>query len=158
VSVPNGSSGTQAGLIAGWLAGSGDAQVINSYAVMANATDNRRKTSELALAILDLIGFTQTSSIDINVDDSQLGKAYGHPTPAMLDAVALLARTEGILLDPVYSGKAFAGMPEQIRKGKFTKGDAILFVMTGGGPGLYAYQETLNNAWADYKDEKPRSS
>lgn len=158
VSVPNGSSGTQAGLIAGWIAGSGDAQVINGYAVMANATDSRRKTSELALATLDLIGFTQTSSIDINVDDSQLGKAYGHPTPAMLDAVALLARTEGILLDPVYSGKGFAGMLEQIRKGNFTRGDAILFVMTGGGPGLYAYQETLNDAWADYKDKKLRSS
>jgi L-cysteate sulfo-lyase len=153
VSLPNGSSATQAGLIAGWAAGFGDADVINGYAVMAPAAQTRTKTNELVMTTLDLIGFKHDSSSDANVDDSQLGQAYGQPTSAMLEAVALLARTEGVLLDPVYSGKAFAGMLHQIRRGEYARGDAVLFVMTGGGPGLYAYQHTLGDAWIDDNDK-----
>jgi L-cysteate sulfo-lyase len=58
----------------------------------------------------------------------------------MLDAVRLMARTEGLLLDPVYSGKAFAGLLTAVREGRYTRGEAVLFVMTGGTPGLYAYR------------------
>lgn len=64
----------------------------------------------------------------------------------MFEAVRLMARTEGLLLDPVYSGKAFAGVLADTRRGAFRAGDAILFVMTGGVPGLFAYRpafETL---------------
>lgn len=52
-----------------------------------------------------------------------------------------MARTEGILLDPVYSGKAFAGLMAMIRQGRFKKGEKVLFVHTGGGPGLFAYRD-----------------
>ena len=52
----------------------------------------------------------------------------------------MMARTEGLLLDPVYSGKAFAGVPAAVRNGAYNSGDAILFVMTGGFPRLFAYQ------------------
>ena len=58
----------------------------------------------------------------------------------MLDAVRLLARTEGLLLDPVYTGKAFAGLIHDIRAGVYADGAAVLFVMTGGAPGLFAYR------------------
>jgi D-cysteine desulfhydrase len=61
----------------------------------------------------------------------------------MIEAVQMLARTEGILLDPVYTGKAMAGLIDFVRKGYFKKGDNILFVHTGGSPALYAYTEKL---------------
>lgn len=83
----------------------------------------------------------------IDVVGDQGGEGYGIPTSAMFEAVRLMARTEGLLLDPVYSGKAFAGVLADIRRGAFQTGDAILFVMTGGVPGLFAYRpafETLS--------------
>jgi D-cysteine desulfhydrase len=61
----------------------------------------------------------------------------------MAEAVKLLARTEGILLDPVYTGKAMAGLIDLVRKGRFARNRNILFVHTGGSPALYAYKEYL---------------
>jgi D-cysteine desulfhydrase len=61
----------------------------------------------------------------------------------MIEAVQLLARTEAILLDPVYTGKAMAGLIDLVRKGYFTKGEHVLFVHTGGSPALYAYEEVM---------------
>lgn len=75
----------------------------------------------------------------MKVSGSQLGAGYGVTTPAMLDAVRLMASREGLLLDPVYSGKAFAGLLADIAAGLYERGDNVLFVMTGGTPGLYAY-------------------
>jgi len=68
---------------------------------------------------------------------------YSRPNDAMIEAVKLLAQTEAILLDPVYSGKAFAGMIDLIRKGNFAEGSNILFLHTGGSPALYAYMPTF---------------
>jgi D-cysteine desulfhydrase len=64
----------------------------------------------------------------------------------MVAAVELVARTEGILLDPVYTGKAMAGLIGLIRQGYFKKSDKVLFVHTGGSPALYAYADTFWNA------------
>ena len=75
---------------------------------------------------------------------SQLGEGYGLPTPAMLEAVRLLARCEGLLVDPVYSGKALAGLLSDLRQGRYQAGDKLLFVMTGGTPGLYAYRDIFS--------------
>jgi D-cysteine desulfhydrase len=147
ITVANGSSGTQAGLIAGWRAIDRDPHMIKGFAVMSSAADALEKTTQLAASTLELAGFRQGLASAVSVDDSQLGSAYGQPTQAMLDAVALLARTEGLLLDPVYSGKAFAGLLDQLRQGACKKGDDVVFVMTGGAPGLYAYQTTLAYAW-----------
>ncbi len=61
----------------------------------------------------------------------------------MAEAVRMLARTEGILLDPVYTGKAMAGLIDLSRKGFFKKSETILFVHTGGSPALYAYMQSL---------------
>ena len=58
----------------------------------------------------------------------------------MLEAVRFLARTEGLLVDPVYGGKAFAGLLSDVRNGFYRAGDNILFIMTGGTPGLFAYR------------------
>jgi len=71
-----------------------------------------------------------------------IGEAYGIPTAAMAEAVRRVARTEGLLLDPVYSGKAFAGVLDRMRTGAWQDRD-ILFVMTGGVPGLFAYRDAI---------------
>jgi D-cysteine desulfhydrase len=63
----------------------------------------------------------------------------------MQEAVRLMARAEGLLIDPVYSGKAFAGLLADLRHGRYRSGDNVLFVMTGGAPGLYAYRETFQS-------------
>ena len=77
-----------------------------------------------------------------------VGPGYGQPTPEMVEAVGLLARTEGILLDPVYSGKGMAGLIGEIRKGTFTKDKNIVFVHTGGSVALFAYETLFNEKTA----------
>jgi len=63
----------------------------------------------------------------------------------MVDAIQLLARTEGILADPVYSGKALDGMLDLIRQGYFKETDKILFIHTGGAPALFVYEDVILN-------------
>lgn len=134
VVVANGSHGTHAGL----AAGIDDPQRILSFTVLAELAEAERGTLALANATRALIGRAALGAEDIRIDGSQRGEAYGVPTDAMLAAVRLMARAEGLLIDPVYSGKAFAGVLARLREGSL-QGD-VLFVMTGGTPGLYAYQ------------------
>lgn len=144
VIVPNGSAGTHAGLSAGFAALGLPASLVRSHAVLADASVSRQRTWELAQQALALLGSDAGIALEeIDVDGAQRGAGYGMPTAAMLHAVRLLARTQGLLLDPVYSGKAFAGMLANIAAGRYAAGQAVLFVMTGGTPGLYAYREAL---------------
>ncbi|RIK41272.1 MAG: D-cysteine desulfhydrase family protein [Chloroflexi bacterium] len=76
-------------------------------------------------------------------DDSQVGAGYGIPTDACLEAIRLLARTEGVLLDPVYTAKAFAGLIADIRAGMFTADDSVVFIHTGGAPALFAMVDMI---------------
>ena len=80
---------------------------------------------------------------DIVVDCSYIGPGYGQPTDAMNEAVVMLARQEGLLFDPVYTGKALAGMIDYVRKGHFAASDRIVFLHTGGAVGLFAYGDQL---------------
>ena len=80
--------------------------------------------------------------------DDYVGPGYSLPTAAMAEAVTLLARTESILLDPVYSGKAMSGLIDLVRKGVLPAGSNVLFLHTGGSPALYAYEETFRKSWA----------
>ena len=73
--------------------------------------------------------------------EGYVGPGYSLPTPEMVEAVKLMARTEAILLDPVYTGKSFAGLLGLIRQGRFKKGENIVFVHTGGSPALYHYKD-----------------
>jgi D-cysteine desulfhydrase/L-cysteate sulfo-lyase len=75
---------------------------------------------------------------EVIVDDSQVGDGYGVPTPASVEATSLVARAEGILLDPVYTAKAMAGLIAMIRDGAFRPDDTVLFWHTGGTPGYFA--------------------
>ena len=76
-------------------------------------------------------------------NDNYIGEGYGIPSEEMIEAVKLLARKEGIILDPVYSGKAFAGMVDLIKKGYFDKSKAVVFIHTGGTPALFVYSESF---------------
>jgi len=147
VVIPNGSAGTHAGLAAGFeLLGRG-AGTVRSWSVLADQPTSLRKTRQLTEEALALLGHPTTLGEGaINIDGSQLGEGYGLPTPAMIEAVQLMARCEGLLVDPVYSGKAFAGLIADLRQGRYRSGDNVLFVMTGGTPGLYAYRDTFTQA------------
>jgi D-cysteine desulfhydrase/L-cysteate sulfo-lyase len=70
----------------------------------------------------------------IDVDDSQIGGGYGLTTPASIEATVLLARTEGIVLDPVYTAKAMAGLIQGVRDGRYSPRDTVVFWHTGGLP------------------------
>jgi D-cysteine desulfhydrase len=70
-----------------------------------------------------------------------VGEGYAIPTDTMIEAVRMLAGREGVLLDPVYTGKAMAGMIDLIRRGKFAENETLVFLHTGGMPGLFAYEE-----------------
>ena len=69
------------------------------------------------------------------------GEGYGIPTPGMIEAVGLLARLEGIVLDPVYSGKAMAGLIDLVRTGQLGADETIAFIHTGGAPAMFAYAD-----------------
>ena len=134
-----GSSGTQAGLLAGrkyfncnipitgiCVRHKKDIQVDKVY------TEAKKTCEKLQCKILD--------KSDVIVYDEYIGSGYGEPTKGMIEATKLLAREEAILLDPVYSGKAFAGLIDLIKNKKFTKNDNVLFIHTGGAVSLSAYE------------------
>ncbi|MCH2097983.1 MAG: pyridoxal-phosphate dependent enzyme, partial [Pseudomonadales bacterium] len=80
----------------------------------------------------------------VEIEDGHLGEGYGIPTKSMAEAVRLVARTEGILLDPVYSGKAMAGLLAMIRRGAFSEDDDVVFVHTGGAMALGVYASAFS--------------
>lgn len=84
------------------------------------------------------------STSDIVCDDDHVGEGYGIPTDEGLAAIRLLARTEGVLLDPVYTAKAFAGMVADIRSGLYAADDTVIFLHTGGAPALFAQTDILS--------------
>ena len=76
-------------------------------------------------------------------NEEYVGEGYSRPTAELKEAIELLARTEGILLDPVYSGKGMAGLIDLIRKGRFRKDDNVVFLHTGGSVALFGYEATF---------------
>ena len=144
--VPNGSSGTHAGLVAGLAVAGRDPHLAASYTVLAPEAEARAATLTKARDTLALLGGGVTLADDaILVDGAHRGPSYGIPTEEMREAVRLMARTEGLLLDPVYSGKAFAGLLHDVRTGAYERGATVLFVMTGGVPGLFAYRQVFED-------------
>lgn len=135
------SGGTQAGLIAGaQLRGRGPAITgINVY-----RSDNEmmaRGILELATNTSVLLETSLPAADAVVLDGGFLGERYGVPTEAMKEAVKLVARTEGILLDPVYTGKGMAGFIAQMMSGRYSQRTAAVFLHTGGMPGLFAYED-----------------
>lgn len=142
--LPNGSGGSQAGLVAGQVAMGLDPTRIRSYTVLSEKSRAHSITLTKARDSLALIAPGKTiSESDIVIDGDHLGGGYGVPTQGMFDALHRLARSEGLLVDPVYGGKALAGVLHDIEQGRYRPGDNVLFLMTGGIPGLFAYRSAF---------------
>ncbi len=80
---------------------------------------------------------------DMTLYDEYMGGKYGVPTKECLEAIKLVAQTEGFFLDPVYTGKGMAGLIDLIRKGTFTPDDTVVFLHTGGLPAIFAYNKEM---------------
>ena len=138
-----GSAGTHAGLAVG-VRGSGSDLPILGIGVKAAQQDQEEKVFKLAAETAEVVGKTGcVSRDDIIADCNYIGPGYGEPTDSMNEAILMLARYEGLLFDPVYSGKALAGMIDYVRQGRFEKSQKIVFLHTGGSAGLFAYADSL---------------
>jgi len=139
-----GSAGTQSGLVVGL---EGTRSGIPVLGICVNADKETQEEKVFALAekttkFMGISGSVKRETVVANGD--YVGPGYGLPTDGMIEATELLARQEGILLDPVYSGKGMAGLIDLIRKGKFRKDENIVFLHTGGSAGLFAYRKTFS--------------
>jgi len=102
------------------------------------------RTAAIANQTLKVLGLdVRVTEDEILNDAGFVGEGYGIPSEAGIEATKLFARTEGVILDPVYTGKAAAGMIAHIREGRYGKGDVLVFVHTGGTPAIF----TWNSLW-----------
>ncbi len=141
--VASGSAGTHAGLVTGFIGCNMNIPIVG-VGVSRDAGDQEPIVYELACQTAERLGVRQ--DIPREAVESVGGfwqPKYSVPNQKMVEAVNLMAQTEGILLDPVYTGKAMAGLIGLSRDGYFKKGENVMFVHTGGSPGLYAYIRPL---------------
>jgi 1-aminocyclopropane-1-carboxylate deaminase/D-cysteine desulfhydrase-like pyridoxal-dependent ACC family enzyme len=82
---------------------------------------------------------TRIEDDDLLTDQEFIGEGYGIPTTACIDAINMVAECEGILLDPVYTGKAMACLIDHVRRGSLDPSSTVVFLHTGGAPGLFAH-------------------
>lgn len=142
VVVATGSGGTQGGLLAGMQL-HGGVPVIG-IAVEGTRLEQEALAARQASESLNLLGRSDLGlSAAVTVLDEFVGSGYARPTDSMREALSLAARFEGLVLDPVYTGKAFAGFISLACSGRFGKNQSLLFMHTGGAPGLFGYPETL---------------
>lgn len=138
-----GSTGTQAGLVAGFAAIGHDLPVMG-VSVRHPRDKQMGIVHALTQKTLEKLGAPGVPLSRILVDDGYVGEGYGLPADSTLEAIALCARQEGLLLDPVYSAKGMAGLIGMARQGFFKASDRVLFLHTGGSAALFAYQEQIN--------------
>ena len=141
----SGSGGTHAGLLTGFYGNNSNIPVIG-----INVSRSKEAQEELIYSLVQKtaahVGIKEEIPRDaVLCFGDYVGKGYSIPTLEMVEAVKLVAQTEGILLDPVYTGKAMAGVIDLIRKGYFKKEENLLFIHTGGSPALFAYLDTFFN-------------
>jgi D-cysteine desulfhydrase len=134
------SGGTHAGLVLGQRLFNYPGTVLG-ISIDESAAWLRTRVSALASDASEKLGARiEFSQDDVIADDSYCGAGYGVLTGAEREAVALFARLEGLLLDPVYTGRAAAGMIDLIRRGHFSRDQVVMFWHTGGQPALFAEQ------------------
>jgi D-cysteine desulfhydrase len=141
----SGSAGTHAGLLTGFYGCNMNVPVLG-----INVSRKKQDQEELVYGLVKKTAQHVGLKFEIPREavtcfDEYVGPGYSLPTPGMAEAVRMLARTDGILLDPVYTGKTMAGMIDLVRKGHFKKDDNVLFVHTGGSSALYVYEEYILN-------------
>lgn len=139
-----GSSGTQAGLVAGLAAIQSDIHLLG-IGVRAPQEKQEGMVYDLAKRTLSHLGATvDITPSDIRANCEYVGAGYGIPTKGMVAALKLLAETEGLLFDPVYSGKGLDGLIDLTRKGHFDGMSNVVFLHTGGSAALFGYPETFD--------------
>jgi len=136
VVVASGSAGTHAGLAVGLEQVMPDVELIG-VTVSRSIAMQKPKVVALQQAVAGKLEVT--ASAPVSLWDDYFGPGYGVPNEEGMEAVKLLAQLEGILLDPVYTGKAMAGLIDGISQRRFKDTAPILFVHTGGAPALFAY-------------------
>ncbi len=141
--VPSGSAGTHAGMVVGMSGVNANIPIsgINVSRKKGEQEEIVFKLAEETSKKLRIAGKIKRG--DVVCFEEYVGAGYSIPTDEMIEAVKLFAGSEAILLDPVYSGKAAAGLIDLVRKGFFEKGSNVLFLHTGGSPALYAYLDNF---------------
>ena len=138
-----GSAGTQAGMVVGLKAMQSDIPLLG-IGVNVGKDEQEDKVFRLARETAEFIGSPGiVAREDVVANCDYVGAGYGVPTDSMNDAVLLLARLEGLLFDPVYSGKALAGLIDLVQGGYFDDAENIVFLHTGGAAALFAYADQL---------------
>jgi len=139
-----GSAGTQAGLITGLKAMNANIPLLG-ISVRAEKIAQETNVYKLACATAKKLGCGDVvQRADVVANSDYVGAGYGIPAPDTIEAIKMFARLEGVLLDPVYSGKAAAGLLDLIRKQYFKKGEQVVFIHTGGSAALFAYLSAFN--------------
>ena len=142
--LPTGSAATHAGMLVGMRA-HGHGCRIFGICVRRDRVAQEQRVWQRARETADLIGLPDVvRREDIFVTDKYLGSGYGQPMPETVTTIRQLARLEGLLLDPVYSGKAMAGLIGLARSGVLKQSWNVIFVHTGGLPALFAYGTLLD--------------
>jgi len=134
VVLPSATGGTQAGLLTGLALAGPPAHRVIGIAVAAPTAELTPTILALLDGLAPLAGARVPSSA-VELDDDQLGDGYGRPTAAASEATRILARTEGILVDPIYTAKALAGLVDRVRDGRLH--GPVVFWHAGGLPGLF---------------------
>ncbi|MEM9176553.1 MAG: D-cysteine desulfhydrase family protein [Myxococcota bacterium] len=139
-----GTAGTLAGLAAGAPLADWAVELVG--VCVSGGRDKHAPQAEQLLADLaPLLGAAAKARAPIRFEEGFLGEGYGIPAPSTIEAIRLCAETEGLLLDPVYTGKAMAALIDDVRSGR-AGAEPILFWHTGGSPGLYAYRAEMESA------------
>ncbi len=141
--VGSGSSGTHGGLLAGFLGNRIDVPIVG-IGVSRDPVDQDPLVHREAQAVCDLLGLRMQVPREAVVTYGDYWRPkYSVPNAKMVEAVQMLARTEAILLDPVYTGKVMAGLIDLARKGELRRDERVLFLHTGGAPSLFEYEPVL---------------
>ena len=143
VVVGSGSSGTHGGMVAGFLGADVDI-ALTGVGVSRDPENQAPLVRREAQAVCDLLELGITVPEDkVHCVGGYWQPKYSVPNDGMIEAVQLMARTEGVLLDPVYTGKIVAGLIGMVRDGTIGKEERVLFLHTGGMPSLFAYEDVL---------------
>ena len=145
VVLPSGSAATHAGVLVGLKSRNSDIEV-RGVCVRRNKDQQFERVLRQAIATAEMASFPgAVTKDDIHVTDNYLGPGYGQSTPEMLEAMTLAAREEGLILDPVYTGKSMAGLIGMVRSGHFKFGQTVLYLHTGGTPAVFGYSSIFGD-------------
>ena len=144
-----GTGGTLAGLAAGRKLLYDGTKIVSIAVSPKDPVAYPQRVAELGTAVLRLLGspLSLDPTMDICLDTHYYLPGYEQPSEAASEAIRLLAREEGLFLDPVYTGKAFAGMLDHIRTGRIAQGETVVFWHTGGATALFAEPEILGKVF-----------